>query len=318
MVASTRRKSVSFVEPANEPPRTRRSGVLAAANSPAAKSPARSALKRSSKPPGSVEIDGGFKFKRRKNAGKSAQQDPLIPASPQPAPTPAASRPPTTPAQRSSSRVQDVPLATSPQREPQLPELTLIVSGEESIGSEMAAVTNEPAPGTMALRVEPSLSGAPPELLYALVDVCQESQRTMDSHAPLAEICIAELARTGVHAAPPTDENALLREREDLLRQRIVDLTRASEEWDAAADVEALVQRAELSVQETEAAEAEVMLDLPQPPPLDAQISALGLHLALCTDQIELTLRSVERLCAHGKEAQRRLAKTMHKQTFQG
>jgi hypothetical protein len=303
MVSSTRRKSVSFVEPADAPAsRTRRNGILAAANSPSAKSPAKSALKRPARAaPGSVEADGAFKFKRRKNphagaadrpAESSRPLEPALPQSPPGEPSGPVSEP---------GRVSQFPLSVSRVQPAVFPA-----------EPPAQALTVPPSAAVAPTLLEPTLSGASPEMLHALWDVCHEP----GADGPLASACLAELTRLGMHAAPPADPNARLRVKEDLLRRRLVELTAAAEEWDAAAEAGALIRTAEIEMDDADGALA--MVDLPPPPPLDAQVCALRLHLALCADQVELSMLATDRLCGRSKEAQKRMAKATHQQTFQG
>jgi hypothetical protein len=308
MVSSTRRKSVSFVEPADAPAsRTRRSGILASVNSPSGKSPAKSALKRPERAaPGTVEADGAFKFKRRKNAHAGA--------------TAGAERPP-------GISVVAEPLPPQPppvEQHPSVSETGGVSQFPLCVSHVQAAViTTEPPteaqvepPSALSASalIEPTLSGAPPELLHALWDICHET--CAEAHAPLASVCLAELSRVGLHAAPPADPNARLRAKENLLRRRLAELTAAAEEWDAEAEAGVLIRTAEVQMSETDGTVA--LVGLPQPPPLEAQVSALRLHLALCADQVELSMLAMERLCGQGKQAQKRLAQAAHQQTFQG
>eukprot|EP00962_Isochrysis_galbana_P052522 scaffold23957_cov101-Isochrysis_galbana.AAC.2 len=304
MVSSARRKSVSFVEPADAPvSRTRCSGIIAAANSPSAKSPAKSALKRPERaaPAGSVEVDGAFKFKRRKNTHAGAAAVAERPTGSSRLPEPAHTQSPPVEHNRPVSEtggVSQFPLAISHVE-------TAVFPAEPLAEAQAVSASTNPT------LIEPSLSGAPPEMLHALWDVCHET----GADAPLASACLAELKRVGLHTAPPAGRNARLRLKEDLLRRRLVELTAAAEEWDAAAEAGALIRTAEVQMSEADGALA--LVDLPEPPPLDAQVSALRLHLALCTDQVELCMLAVEQLCGRSKEAQRRMAQAAHQQNFQ-
>ena len=191
------RKSVGF-DLAAAPGSTRSRRSLSGAKSPAVRQqPERSALKRSNTP-GGCEVDGGFKFKRRKNPKRAVAAAPV----PDPPEKEHASAPITT-------------LAAVPQ--------------------PPADATSSPAPPA-ALAARPTLCGAPPELLFALYEVCSAPGSLPAETAPLLDACMDELARAGVHSAPAADSNEALQHREAVLRARVSELEACAAEWDAAAD----------------------------------------------------------------------------------
>lgn len=224
MVDTRRRKSVSFVEPSDgATSRTRRSGILPGANSPSVKSPAKSALKRTTQPaPGSIEVDGGFRFKRRKNGRAPAAaifEEHVSAAVPEPLPAPAAKPSVHTAPAGEHASAASFPLATIPAA----PTLVLPADATES------AATVKPATAPAAAAIEPTLCGAPLVVLHAIADVVQAAAAAIieseeQPHARISAACAAELARLGVHSAPPADENERLRAREALLTKRVAEL----------------------------------------------------------------------------------------------
>jgi len=215
------------------------------------------------------------------------------------------------------------PAAMAPaRREPAATSFALaIATAETSAARADPALLAQPAAAAAAAaaaEIEPTLCGAPPELLYALLDVCRASEDEAHPHAELAGACLAELARMGLHAAPPADASVLLRRRAEVLEQRVAELSEASDEWAAASEVQLALSAAELSAEELDAPGMSALAALPEAPPLDAQVAALRMQAALCADQVELALLSMGRLCGQSKAAERSLAKTIHQETFHG
>ena len=191
------RKSVGF-DLAAAPGSTRSRRSLSGAKSPAVRQqPERSALKRSSTP-GGCEVDGGFKFKRRKNPKRA---------------------------------VAAAPVPDPPEKEHAPAPITTLAA----VPQPPADATSSPAPPA-ALAARPTLCGAPPELLFALYEVCSAPGSLPAETAPLLDACMDELARAGVHSAPAADSNEALQHREAVLRARVSELEACAAEWDAAAD----------------------------------------------------------------------------------
>ena len=191
------RKSVGF-DLAAAPGSTRSRRSLSGAKSPAVRQqPERSALKRSNTP-GGCEVDGGFKFKRRKNPKRA---------------------------------VAAAPVPDPPEKEHAPAPITTLAA----VPQPPADATSSPAPPA-ALAARPTLCGAPPELLFALYEVCSAPGSLPAETAPLLDACMDELARAGVHSAPAADSNEALQHREAVLRARVSELEACAAEWDAAAD----------------------------------------------------------------------------------
>ena len=265
----SRRKSVAFAEPAEEPEApcsTRRSGRGAVDDQPppppaaaAAAAAAPSRVTRASAGSGgsvsggartasTLESDGGFKFKRRKVVSK----DPPATAAATPADVamvddaaaplmvgePAAA-PPVPPAPSAPSDVA-VPAAPAAPAEPVQSTAPIVPAAPAAAPTAPAAAPPPPRPP----QEPPSLlSGAPRELLYAIHEVITDAAaaaKQADTALPTMDLALAacrgELDKLGVRSAPPPSQAAEeLRAREVALLARVADLEATIGEWDAAA-----------------------------------------------------------------------------------
>ena len=246
--------------------------------------PAARATRSRKEKPNSLESDGGFKFKRRKTGAETS----------------AAAPPPPPPAYAPMETVVEQSAAPSPAPPPPPPPMT-------------------PA--------EPSLlEGAPPELLHALYEVCTAAAAASSSAAasamPTADLaaaaCLGELRKLGVTRAPPANvAAATLAQRELELRERVSEVQERIREWDEAAEAP-LPPCATMPVGYEAPADTRLLANLPDLPPIEAQLAELGALAGLCAEQVSAASRQVLAEVARAEDERQRLAKAAHLASFKG
>lgn len=178
----------------------------------------------------------------------------------------------------------------------------------------------------------PTLEAVPCALLEALYEVCERGEdkalaQTAEASWALGQsvrsTCVQELHRLGVCHAGGVSTNAALRAKEHVLLGRLRELTAAEREWNAVAEAVAEAD-ADKPIDEllqqlpTELEDEPQLASLPPLPNMEAQLEGLKVMASLCSDQVELTLKAMGRICAHSEAAQQSLAKVAHAEAFKG
>ena len=177
----------------------------------------------------------------------------------------------------------------------------------------------------------PTLIGVPRELLYALLDECAaisadaEAMNLPDMERAVAA-CMSELERVGVQQPTPANEAAAqLREREAQLSARIGEMESAVRQWDEAAQQATAAAAVppvadgnwEMAITQATPDEG-VLSELPQLPPIEAQLSELGALAGLCAETVDAAMRQVRAVLTTVEGERKQLGKAAHHTAFDG
>ena len=279
-----------------------------------------------------VEVDKGFKFKRRKTAKEPEPAAEAMDVEPPPPPPPKAA-PAASKAAEKAAKPAERPVAAA---------------STKAAGKKAATAAPPPPPPAAAPRppsfikvtaaTEPppppsALADASPELLHALFEVCNAatmaasnaSSAASSTLLPAAErtaavACLAELKKLGVTSAPnPNPEAAKLDAREAELAQRVSELEETLSQWEAASKEPPppLTITAE-GAAAAATADTTLLAKLPEVPPVEEQLAELGFLAGMCAEQMAAAAKQVLATVAQAEGERQRLAKAAHQASFKG